>query len=145
MVFSLDALSESISVYDFNCTQINKIYPSFSKIKKDVIVLSFAFSQRQCRIGAIFKNFSIVFWDCSAGNTFDYEKAWSTTSCCQHLQSSIYYLEYFNCWITSDKTGTIYFWDLLNGKPFRQFKCKYLSSVNVLCEIAPFNIIAIVQ
>jgi hypothetical protein len=114
MIFTLDALSEYIAVYDFNCYQINKIYPSFSKIKKDVVVLGFAFSQRQCRIGAVLKNFSLVFWDCSSTNSFDYEKTWTTTSYCQHMQSSIYYLEYFNSWITSDKTG-IYFIKIRNN------------------------------
>lgn len=108
-------------------------------------MLGFAFSQRQCRVGAVLKNFSIVFWDCCPSNSFDYEKTWTTTSFCQHLQSSIFYLEYFNSWITSDKTGTLYFWDLLNSKPSREFKCKYYSSVNVLCEINALNIIAIVQ
>ena len=108
MIFTLDALSEYIAVYDFNCSQINKVYPSFSKIKKDVVVLGFAFSQRQFRLGAVLKNFSVVFWDCRPNNTFDYEKSWSTTSYCQHLQSSIFHLEYFNNWITSDKTGIFY-------------------------------------
>ncbi len=41
--------------------------------------------------------------------------------------------------------GTIYMWDLLNGRPLREFKCKYFSSVNILCEIGPLNIIAVVQ
>lgn len=108
MIFTLDALSEFISVYDFNCVQINKVYPSFSRIKKDVVILGFAFSQRQSRIGAVLKNFSMIFWDCNKSNNFDYEKSWPTTSHCQNLQSSIYYLEYFNSWITSDKTGIFY-------------------------------------
>jgi hypothetical protein len=109
MIFTLDALSECISVYDFNCCQINKITPSFSKIKKDVVVLNFAFSQRQCRIGAVLKNFSLSFWDCYQSNNFDYEKCWPTTSFCQYLQTSIYYLEYFESWLTCDKTGIITF------------------------------------
>jgi len=152
MMFSLDALSEYIAVYDFNCNQINKIYPSCSKINKDVVVLKFAFSQRQLRIGAVLKNFSVVFWDCTQNSSFNYERTWSTTSYCQHLQSSIYYLDYFNEWVTSDKTGNIsfiegslYFWDLLNGKYFRHFKCKYNSSITTLCEIPSLNIMAVVQ
>lgn len=72
MIFTLDVLSEFVSVYDFNCVQVNKIYPSFSKIKKDIVILGFAFSQRQSRIGAVLKNFSMIFWDCSQSNNFDY-------------------------------------------------------------------------
>jgi len=40
-----------------------KLKPQNSKIKKDVVVLSFAYSQRQERIGAVSKDFTLSFWD----------------------------------------------------------------------------------
>lgn len=43
-VFTLDDLSDSISVYNTNCGLIKKIKPNFSKLKKDIVVLSFAYS-----------------------------------------------------------------------------------------------------
>jgi hypothetical protein len=46
-VFSLDALADSISVYDVNCKLLKRLKPSTSKVKKDVVVLAFAYSQRQ--------------------------------------------------------------------------------------------------
>ena len=46
-IFSLDALSDGISIYDTNCRLERKLRPQNSKIKKDVVVLSFAYSQRQ--------------------------------------------------------------------------------------------------
>jgi hypothetical protein len=46
-IFSLDALSDGISIYDINCRLERKLRPQNLKIKKDVVVLSFAYSQRQ--------------------------------------------------------------------------------------------------
>ena len=46
-VFSLDALADSISIYDINCKLIKRLKPSTSKVKKDVVVLAFVYSQRQ--------------------------------------------------------------------------------------------------
>jgi len=127
-VFILDALSDSISVFDENCSLQQKISPQLSKLKKEVIILSFAFSKRQYRVGAVLKDFSIKFWD--HFNNFEYEKSISTTSICQNLQTSIYFLEYFNTWITTDKTGTIHFWNLLEERPDRSMKCKYNAPIN---------------
>lgn len=62
-VFTLDALSDSISVYNTSCSLIKRIRPSFSKLKKDIVVLAFAYSERQERIGAVLKDFSVNFWD----------------------------------------------------------------------------------
>lgn len=62
-IFSLDALSDAISIYDTNCRLEKKLRPQNSKIKKDVVVLSFAYSQRQERIGAVLKDFTLSFWD----------------------------------------------------------------------------------
>lgn len=130
-MFILDALSDSISVFDENCSLQQKISPQLSKLKKEVIILSFAFSKRQYRVGAVLKDFSIKFWD--HFNNFEYEKSISTTSICQNLQTSIYFLEYFNTWITTDKTGTIHFWNLLEERPDRSMKCKYNAPINGVC------------
>ncbi len=43
-VFTLDDLSDSISVYNTSCALIRRIKPHFSKLKKDIVVLSFAYS-----------------------------------------------------------------------------------------------------
>ena len=142
-VFILDALSESISVFDDGCRLQKKISPALSKLKKEVIILSFAFSKRQYRIGAVLKDFSIKFWD--HFNNFEYEKSISTTSSCQNLQTSIYFLEYFNTWITTDKTGTIHFWNLLEEHPQRNMKCKYPAVINGVCEISSLNLLVVVQ
>ena len=43
-IFILDALSESIAVFDESYGLCKKLSPQLSKLKKDVIILSFAFS-----------------------------------------------------------------------------------------------------
>ncbi len=109
-IFSLDALSDGISIYDTNCRLERKLRPQNSKMKKDIVVLSFAYSERQERIGAVLKDFTLSFWDFV--DNLEFEKVISTASCCQDYQTNIWYLEYFQSWITSDKTGTIYIWNL---------------------------------
>jgi hypothetical protein len=61
------------------------------------------------------------------------------------MQTGIYFLEYFNNWITTDKTGVLHFWNLLEEKPERDMKCKYSSTINDICEISSLNLIAVVQ
>lgn len=112
-------------------------------MKKEVIILSFAFSKRQYRIGAVLKDFSLKFWD--HYNEFDYEKSISTTSVCQNLQTGIYFLEYFNSWITTDKTGVLHFWNLLEERHQRNMNCKYAANISDICEIAALNLIVVVQ
>ena len=109
-VFSLDSLSDAICIYDTNCKLLRKLKPNTSKIKKDVVVLAFAYSERQERIGAVLKDFTMTFWDFS--DNFEFEKVISTASTCIEYQTNIWYLDYFQNWITSDKSGTISIWNL---------------------------------
>ena len=59
-------------------------------MKKDSAVVNICFSEKEERLGAVLKDFSISFWDVGDGYTF--EKSISTTKYCQDLQNSIYYL-----------------------------------------------------
>ena len=43
-IFTLDALSDSVAIYDINCRLLRKLRPVTSKVKKDIVVLSFAYS-----------------------------------------------------------------------------------------------------
>ena len=63
IVFTLGSLSEFVAVYDWGCNLVGRIYPNSAKHAKDVVVMDFAFSERQFRVGAVLKNFSIIFWD----------------------------------------------------------------------------------
>lgn len=59
----LDHLADFIGVYDMNCVLVRKIEPTSSTFKKEINILSFAYSERQERIGAVLKDYSLVFWD----------------------------------------------------------------------------------
>ena len=69
----------------------------------------------------------------------------STASHCQEHQTSIYFLKHFNKWITSDKAGKIYVWDIEEEEPERSITCKFKTKINDLCEIPALNLVAIVQ
>lgn len=43
-IFCLDSLSEFIRRYDVNAQMIGKITPTSSKIKRDALIISFAYS-----------------------------------------------------------------------------------------------------
>lgn len=106
-------------------------------------MLSIAFSEREDRLGAILKDFSMSFWD--ASDNFGFEKSMQTAKHCQEMQSSIWYLEYFQKWVTGDNAGAICVWDLQEEKPQRTMRCKSKARINDLCEIPEINALAIVQ
>jgi hypothetical protein len=67
-------------------------------------ILSFAFSEKQQRIGAILNHIGIGFWDFS--DNFRTEKLIEKT-----IGNKIYYLALADEWITTDNES-VYFWDL---------------------------------
>ena len=93
-----------------NAQLVGKVTPTTSKIKRDAIILSFAYSERQERIGALLKNYEIIFWDIE--DNFSVEKCFSTTKSSAEQQTSIWFLEYHNHWVTADAVGGFSIWDL---------------------------------
>jgi hypothetical protein len=47
-----------------------RVRPSALKVKKDAAVLAIAYSQREERLGAILKDFSLSFWDSGDNYSF---------------------------------------------------------------------------
>ena len=52
----------------------------------------------------------LIFWD--ANDQFEFEKVFSTAAFCGDFQSNIWYIEYLNRWITTDKSHSLHLWDL---------------------------------
>jgi hypothetical protein len=52
LIITLDGLSEKLNAYDLNCKLVAQISPTggSDKVKKDSIVVSFAWSNRQMRV-----------------------------------------------------------------------------------------------
>lgn len=78
-ILALDTLSDFIGVYDMNCVMVRRLTPSLSKLKKENNILWFAYSRKQERIGAVLKDYSIVFWDLHIA---DSEKIFSVANHC---------------------------------------------------------------
>ena len=142
-VMMLESLGESISVYSEHCRLERKIRPVGERMRKEVVILGFAWSERQLRLGAVLKDFTIKMWDHHSG--FEYEKSMLTTSACQQLQTHIFYLDCYDTWATADRTGALHFWDLLTELPARSLSCRHQAPIIALCPIAPQNLLAVVQ
>jgi hypothetical protein len=52
----------------------------------------------------------MLFWDNE--DNFKFEKCFSTGSMTHDYQNEIWYIEYMDCWVTTDKSNVINFWDL---------------------------------
>ncbi|EAR87863.2 WD domain, G-beta repeat protein (macronuclear) [Tetrahymena thermophila SB210] len=113
-IISLDSLSDRINMYSIDCELKQFIRPKSNqpqeKISSDIIIFSFAWSERQERLGATLKDFSLCFWDRS--DNFKYEKQISIQSFMSDYQTNIWYLEFPNCWVTTDAKNQLYEWDL---------------------------------
>ena len=142
-IYSLESMADWIGVYSQKTKLEQKIRPSAFKVKKDAAVLSIAFSEREERLGAILKDYSISFWDTCDGYSF--EKSIPTSRYCQELHSNIWYLEFFQLWVTADPTGTLYLWNLGEEAPDRTLKCRHQSKVNDICEIPSIGVVAVGQ
>ena len=110
--FTLDSLSNHIKVYDKDCRLVSKIKPKSSKKNLDQIIINFAFSHKTQRIGASLKNFTLSFWDSS--DNFTHELIINVFMCITEYQTNIWYLEYMDEWVTTDRTGALYSWDQKN-------------------------------
>ena len=103
-------MADEIVVYDSNCVLEKKITPHLQKDKKDIIILNFAWSNKQQRIGATLKDFSLSFWD--ALDEYEAEKNFFVTNYSTDYQSNIWYIEFMDAWLTTDKTNAIWDWNI---------------------------------
>lgn len=62
-------MSDHLRVYDVNLKQIQTIHPN-SECKSVRDIASFAYSNRQQRLGAILKDYSLSFWDAKDGFSY---------------------------------------------------------------------------
>lgn len=109
-ILALDSRADFINVYDLNCRPVTKIVPAVSLLKRDIVVLNFAYSKRQERLGAVLENFTMSFWDLCEEKSF--EKSFSTVEQCQECQLDIWFLECQCLWLTADPSGLLTSWDL---------------------------------
>lgn len=141
-VFTLDSLSDRISMYDLDCKLEKELRQRNQKEKKDVIILSFAWSDRQQRIGATMKDFSLIFWD--AYDKFEFEKQFFVTSNSNEYQTNIWFIDYVNQWMTTDRSNVINVWDIEKEALVCQLSHKRIQSTIIeVTEIPIMKLIAV--
>lgn len=127
-LFTLDALSNHIKIYDKDCKFESCITPKSSKNNRDLIIINFAFSHKSLRLGACLKNYTLSFWD--AGENFQFEKVVNTSFLSPDYQNNIWFIDFMNAWATADKKGKLHVWDLLSNEIKQTYSPKDYSKEN---------------
>lgn len=141
-VFTLDSLSDRINMYDLDCKLEKSLMQRSGKEIKDIIILSFAWSNRQQRIGAALKDFSLVFWD--AHDRFEFQKRFFISTFSNEYQTNIWYIEFLNMWLTSDRSNVLNSWDIESESlRFQLSHKKIASSIIDVIEMPVIKLVAV--
>ncbi|EGR28857.1 hypothetical protein IMG5_167660 [Ichthyophthirius multifiliis] len=142
-VIVLDSLDDKLQLYDLNCQRVQLI--SLNCHRNDnpnIIIFNMAWSNKQLRIGAVLKNYSISFWDLV--DNFKFEKNFFIHGLTQDNQSNIWYLENLDYWITTDYSNQIYAWDILNETTLFTVRFQYIQgNITQIVEMPYLQCIAI--
>ena len=139
-VFTLDSLSDRIHMYNLDCILEKSLQQKRLKEKKDVIILSFAWSNRQQRVGATLKDFSLIFWD--SHDNFEFEKRFFISNFSNEYQTNIWFIDYMNLWLTTDRSNVINSWDI--EKETLVFQLSHPSIKNTIIDIIEIPIMKLV-
>lgn len=135
-------MADELSVYNTDCILEKKISTSVHNDKKDVIILNFAWSNKQQRIGATLKDFSISFWD--AIDNYETEKNFFISNYSTEYQTNIWYIEFMDAWLTTDKTNTIWEWNIAAETFNYQIMSDFITSTIIdIIEIAFMKLVAL--
>lgn len=63
-----------------------------------------------CQLGSCLKDHTLAFWD--AVDNFEFEKSFSIANLTGEYQTNIWYIEFLDQWVTTDKTNKLYAWDI---------------------------------
>ncbi len=138
-IFTLDSMSDHLRVYDMGLSQVGVIRPNANcKTVRDIT--SFTFSNRQLRIGAVMKDYSLSFWD--ASDNFGYEMSFSISGFCQNSAESIYYLEEMDMWLTTDRSSSICVWNIATEELDHEVRLPG-GHVAAVCEVAYLMVLAV--
>ncbi len=141
-MLTLDTLADEIVIYSIDCVFDKKIVPQLNKDKKNIIILNFAWSNKQQRIGAALKDFSLSFWD--ALDDYDSEKNFFISNFSIEYQNNIWYIEFMDAWLTTDKTNTIWDWNIETETFNYQIVSPWINSTIIdIIEIAYMKLVAL--
>ncbi|EAR87603.1 WD domain, G-beta repeat protein (macronuclear) [Tetrahymena thermophila SB210] len=104
-----DQYSDTFIVYDGNCKMDFKFRPTSQHLRGQVCI-DFFWSEKQMRIGSVFRDNFLAFWD--SNDNFQFEKSFNIGESILEEQSKIWYISCIDKWITSDNNKSINFWNL---------------------------------
>ena len=104
----------------------------------DKSILDFYYSEADDIFGAVMRDCNLCFWE--GADNYSYEKR--IKSPLKNFQFRIWRVEKTKTWITSDKTNSLYSWDLLLGKP-TQLKQAHEGKILQFLEVPSHNMILI--
>jgi WD40 repeat protein len=73
------------------------------------MILDFAWSEKELRVGAVFQDYTVSFWDMM--DKFSFEKCLQTTKYMDLLQTRVWYVD-SGAWLTTDKSNGFYEWNI---------------------------------
>lgn len=91
-------------------------------------------------MGACLKDHSLAFWD--AGDNFEFEKSFSVASMTNEYQTKIWYIEFLNLWVTTDKTNQLYTWDISQELLLNTYKCDKIRSS--IIDVIPIEVLKLI-
>ncbi|EGR31827.1 hypothetical protein IMG5_101410 [Ichthyophthirius multifiliis] len=107
-ILILDYLCSYISLYKLNMKYDHNV--PIKQNKENDIILYFAYSQIEQRIGACLQNLCLQFWDCRGD--YKFSKIFDIHKLVNVVQNKIFYIESFKIWITTDSLYHINVWNI---------------------------------
>eukprot|EP00347_Sterkiella_histriomuscorum_P004497 403360237 len=110
-LLSLDYQTDEIVSYETNLSSqktLIRVKPENHQL--DAMILDFAYSYKNERLGIVMRDNTLCFYD--REDNFKYEKI--IVSNLQYFQFKIWWIESGDLWLTSDKTNSLYSWSIRN-------------------------------
>lgn len=111
-IICLDNNSTTLSSYSPDLRNSQTIVNLKSK-ERDKVFIDMAICNKTERIGCLLRDNSISFWEHSDG--FQFEKNIKTNL--EHLQVNIWCIDSLEKWVTTDKSYSLYIWEIEGDQP----------------------------
>ncbi|KAL4466134.1 hypothetical protein ABPG74_004371 [Tetrahymena malaccensis] len=136
-----DQYSDTFIVYDSNCKMDFKFRPTSQHLRGQVCI-DFFWSEKQMRIGSVFRDNFLAFWD--SNDNFQFEKSFNIGESILEEQSKIWYISCIDKWVTSDNNKSINFWNLEKEEVTSSITSQlFQKGIIALLEIEYLKVVAI--
>ncbi|KAL4465065.1 hypothetical protein ABPG72_012248 [Tetrahymena utriculariae] len=136
-----DQYSDTFIVYDSNCEMDFKFRPTSQHLRGQVCI-DFFWSEKQMRIGSVFRDNFLAFWD--SNDNFQFEKSFNIGESILEEQSKIWYISFIDKWVTSDNNKSINFWNLEKEEVASSITSQlFQNGIIALLEVEYLKVVAI--